>query len=73
MDSSDYDFETDFQLFMRGVRSVTPMNEEIERIYWQLARKPPEACSTREDAAHVSEQCYFSGFRPPERERGEAI
>jgi hypothetical protein len=53
MDSSDYDFETDFQLFMRGVRSVTPMNEEIERVYWQLSAEAAGGLSTWQDAAHV--------------------
>jgi hypothetical protein len=71
-DHDEYEFETDFQLFMRGVRSVVPMNEEIERIYWQLARKPPEACQHGKTRL-TCEKCYLSGFRPPERERGEAI
>lgn len=69
-DHDEYEFETDFQLFMRGVRSVTPMNEEIERIYWQNKTKPPEACrhgKTRLTCSH----CWLNGFSGPER--GEAI
>lgn len=70
MANDDYDFETDFQLFMRGVRSVHPMNEEIERVYWQRAKHVPEACKHGKTRL-TCEICYLNGFQ--RFERGDAI